>query len=300
MNLLRANYDAFVRRRLLYETELEQQANAILAEAPKIGAEAAMDQALEVLNRTKTQPCSPELHARIEALCQDLFDSIGLQTSVEKYQASNAERGAILDFVDYPLNNRWWLEDRFAEIAKLPTEEERLKELEIIRTWENPGEGSYYDDLGNIAKSPHLIRWNPAVTNPAQVVRAPYATYWWLDNGQTRARLSWLTTMGANASVVYEGLDPTADYVIRIAGYGQSLVRADDQRLEPTVDKRGFGEFKEFPVPQELYQDRELKITWDRPTGEGHLGWRQQSRNAEIWLLKQSAKQTKQAAVTSP
>ncbi len=67
MNLLRANYDAFVRRRLIYETELEQQANAILAQAPKIGAEAAMTKAMEVLNRTKTQPCSPELHARIEA-----------------------------------------------------------------------------------------------------------------------------------------------------------------------------------------------------------------------------------------
>ena len=289
MNLLRANYDAYIRRRLLYETDLEREANNILAKAPKIGAKAAMTQALAVLNRTNTEPCRPELRAKIESLCKDLFDSIALQTSVKKYQASGAERGAILDFVDYPLNNRWWLEDRFAQIAKLSSEEERLKELEIIRTWENPGPGSFYDDLGNVAKSPHVVRWNPAATNPGHVVRAPYATYWWLDNGRSRARLSWLTTMDTGTKLVYEGLDPSANYVIRVAGYGQALIRADDQRLQPTLDQRGFGEFKEFPVPPELLKDRKLTVTWDPPVGEENLGWREQSRNAEMWLLQQPA-----------
>ncbi len=287
MNLMRANYDAFVRRRLLDETTLESQANGMLAIAPEIGSKAAMQNARDVLNRTVTHPTSPELHSRIEALCQDLFDSISLQTSVEKYQASGAERGASLDFVDYPLNNRWWLEDRFSQIAELPTEAERLEQLEIIRTWEHPGQGSFYDDLGNIAKSPDVIRWNPAITNPAQVVRSPVPTYWWLDNGMSRARLSWLTTMGPETTVVYEGLDPQAKYVLRIAGYGTSLPRADEERLQPTLDQRGFGEFKEFPVPTNLLDDRQLTITWDRPTGEEHLNWREQSRNAEMWLLKQ-------------
>ena len=168
-------------------------------------------------------------------MCQDLFDSIGLQTSVTKYQASGAERGAFLDFIDYPLNNRWWLEDRFADIAALPSEAERLQQLDVLRTWEHPGPGSFYDDLGNIAKSPHLIRWDPAITNPAQVIYAPRPTYWWLDEGQSRARLSWLTTMESNARVVYEGLDPDGRYVIRVTGYGESLLRADDQRLSPSL-----------------------------------------------------------------
>jgi hypothetical protein len=86
---------------------------------------------------------------------------------------------------------------------------------------------------------------------------------------------------------VYDGLDPEAEYLIRIAGYGQSLLRADGERLQPSLDRRGFGEFKEFPVPKQVTQDRTLTITWDRPGDEGHLNWRQQSRNAEIWLLKQ-------------
>jgi hypothetical protein len=95
--------------------------------------------------------------------------------------------------------------------------------------------------------------------------------------------------MGFRASVVYEGLDPQAEYVVRVAGYGKSPLRADEQRLEPSLDNRGFGEFKEFPVPKQMIQDRKLVVTWDRPTDEGHLNWRQQSRNAEIWLLKQTA-----------
>ena len=36
-----------------------------------------------------------------------------------QHQASGYERGAILDFVDHPLNNRWWLEDQFAAVRAL-------------------------------------------------------------------------------------------------------------------------------------------------------------------------------------
>jgi hypothetical protein len=35
------------------------------------------------------------------------------------------------------------------------SEETKLKRLEEIRTWENPGPGSFYDNVGHIAKSPH-------------------------------------------------------------------------------------------------------------------------------------------------
>ena len=88
MCLLRANYDAYVRRRLLYETGLERQANLILAEAGKRGADKAMSEALAVLNRAVDHPVAPDLRRRIEALCEMLFHSIGLQTSVPKYYAS--------------------------------------------------------------------------------------------------------------------------------------------------------------------------------------------------------------------
>ena len=157
MCLVRAVYDAYTRHRLIYESALEEEANAKLAEAPARGSRAAMDAATAVLRRAETDRVRPDLRRRIDELCEALFRSIGLQTSMPRYKASGAERGCILDFVDHPLNSRWWLEDEFAAIGKLPSEPEKLARLELLRTWEHPGPGSFYDDVGNLAKSPHVI-----------------------------------------------------------------------------------------------------------------------------------------------
>ena len=237
MCLLRANYDALVRRRLIYETELENEANRMLAEAPRSRFPGGDEERLGGAQSDRTRTRAALACTRGSKRCaRILFDSIGLQTSVAKYQASGAERGAFLDFIDYPLNNRWWLEDRFAEIAALPSEAERLQQLDVLRTWEHPGPGSFYDDLGNIAKSPHVIRWDPATTNPAQVVYAPRPTYWWLDEGQSRARLSWLTTMESNATVVYDGLDP--DSRLRDSRLRVRTVAAARGRSAPDAEHR--------------------------------------------------------------
>ena len=81
-----------------------------------------------------------------------------MQLSVELYQAIAVDRGASLDTLDYPLNNRRWLEEQFARIRKLPPAPEGLKAVEEILQWTNPGPGGFYDDLGNIACQPHLVR----------------------------------------------------------------------------------------------------------------------------------------------
>jgi hypothetical protein len=242
-----------------------------------------MDAASAVLNRAVTHPASPQLRARIVELCERLFQSIGLQTSVEKYHASGAQRGAVLDFVDYPLNNRWWLEDEFRKVRAMATEEERRRRLIEIATWENPGPGSFYDDIGHEARSPRV---DGDAEQDADSFRGPEPTFWWWDEGKSRARLSWQSTMWPKR-MVYEGLDPAARYVVRTSGYGQSLLKIDGVRATPTVDGRQMGEFKEFPVPAEQVKDRRLVLTWDIPADEEHLNWRQRSRLAEVWLLKQ-------------
>src|SRR5262249_52653011 len=157
MCLLRAVYDAYTRHRLIYESALAEEANARLAEAPTEGSRAAMAAATAVLRRAETEPVRPDLRERIDGLCEALFRSVALQTSMSRYKASGAERGCILDFVGYPLNSRWWLEDEFKAIGALPSEAEKLARLELLRTWEHPGVGSFYDDVGNIAKSPHVV-----------------------------------------------------------------------------------------------------------------------------------------------
>jgi hypothetical protein len=280
--LLRSTYDAYVRRRLLYETILEKQANDALARASEVGTQSAMDEARRILARATAEPAAPELRRRVTELCDDLFRSIGLQTSVKKYQASGAERGAILDYVDYPLNNRWWLEDEFAKVRAMDSEQQKLHRLEEIRTWENPGAGSFYDDVGNVAKSSHVVRGEDWHTDPL-LTHNP--GFWWWDQGFSRQRLSWQVSMDWPIAVRYEHIDPNAEYVVRITGYGDALTRINGQRVAPTVYGRGIGEVKEFPVPREAVRSGQITVTWDTPN-EAHLNWRQQSRLTEIWLLK--------------
>jgi hypothetical protein len=282
--LLRSVYDACVRRRLLYEMQLEKEANASLAKAREIGPERAMNDAQRVLDRATTEPSAPELRRRVVELCDALFRTIGLQTSVKKYQASGAERGAILDYIDYPLNNRWWLEDEFAKVRAMSSDEDKLRRLEEIRTWENPGAGSFYDDVGNVAKSPHVVRGEGWNTDPL-MVRDPNPGHWWWDDGFSRRCLSWQVSMDWPIAVRYERVDPNADYVIRITGYGEALTRINQERVKPTLYGRGIGEIKEFPVPRDAVRSGQIVVTWDRPDESG-LNWREQSRITEIWLLK--------------
>ncbi len=284
--LLRAYYDAWDRHRLIYESELEREANQVLADAKTRGADAAMDAALAVLQRATSAPVKVELRTRIVDLCADLFKSIKLQTSVPLYHASGSERGAVLDFVDRPLNNRWWLEDEFARIRKLPAEADKLKALETIRTWENPGPGSFYDEVANIAKSPHVVRGEGINTDPL-MERNPNPGYWAWDGGFSRRRLSWQTSADWPLGLKYHGLDPAASYRVRLTGYGQAKLRANGQLLTPTREARhDIGEFKEFPVPAELVKDGKLVLTFEPLPEEAHLNWRQQSRVSEVWLLK--------------
>ena len=283
--LLRAYYDVYTRHRLLNETELETEANEALAGATAYGADASMDKAGAILKRAVSQPVKAEWRARIKELCADLFKSVKLQTSVPLYNAAGYERGAILDFVDHPLNNRWWLEDEFARVRKLPTEADKLKSLELIRTWETPGPASFYDEVGNVAKSPHVVHCDSLNTDPL-MDKNPSPTFWWWDEGSSRKRLSWQTSMDWPLGVAYHHLDTNGSYRVRLTGYGQAKLRANGQLLTPTVNGKEIGEFKEFLVPPELLKDGKLLLTFDSLPEEAHLNWRRQSRVSEVWLLK--------------
>lgn len=274
--LLRAYYDTYTRRRLIYEQGLEKQANAILADAPKIGTDKAMTTALEVLAKAEKAPASIELRRKIEQLCETLYASIGLQTSVPKHQAKGYERGALLDFVDYPLNNRWWLEDEFKKLKSQVADSSAkvLARLEIISNWENPGAGSFYDDVSSISKGPRV---NTIIDDATDIA-------WW-DNGFSRTRLSSQTFQKA-PELTYDNLSPDARYIIRIAGSGEALLRVDGKRLEPIVYNRESETFKEWIVPLNLSQDGHITVSFDIPE-ESHLNWRKHSKISDIWLLKQ-------------
>ncbi len=274
--IMRAYYDAYVQTRLAYEKNLEQESYQMLADADTLGADKAMDQALTRLLQADRKPVAPSLKKKVFLYAEKLFHSIGAQTSVAKYGAKSPERGAILDFIDYPLNNRWWLEDEFKKIREFKTEKEKLDRLEFIRTYASPGQGSFYDDISS-ADAEHVT----SKTDDA-------IDYLWENDGLSRKRLS-TQLFQFSPTLEYDELDPEADYLIRVSGYGEALLRANGQRLKPTKYEKGYEQFKEFQLPKDLIKSRKLKITFDKPDEE-HLNWRKQSRVTDVWLLRQSPK----------
>lgn len=273
MLVLRAYYDAYISRRKVYEQQLEQSANRILLSAPQLGSEAAMQKALAKVNEADTHPIEQNLKQKITDYCDVLYHSIGWQSSFKKYHADGPERGCILDYVDYPLNNRWWLADEFAKVAKMSTEKEKLARLNVIANWQNPGEGSYYDNISDISQSTHVMT---TVEDGTDVV-------WWKD-GWSRCRLS-TQLVQHTPRLVYENLNPNVNYRIRIAGKGDALLRVNGYRIAPQLYNKDLEQFKEFFVSRKYIDKGKLVITFDEPE-ESQLNWRQQSFISDVWLLK--------------
>ncbi len=166
--LYRAYYDAFVRQRLLFETELEARAVDELKRAKDLGSLTAIDRAQATLARASHERVAPDLRARIFELGAALFQSVKMQLSVTRYQAIGVERGANLDAIDAPLNDRAWLESQFAAIRLLSSEPQRRRAIEALVRRTDPGPGGFYDDPGNPARQPHLVPGSPLSEDPMQ------------------------------------------------------------------------------------------------------------------------------------
>ena len=139
--LYRAYYDAFTRRRLVFENGLEAKAVELLREAPTTGSGEAMSQAESVLRRAAAERPAADLRARVFELAEALFQSIRMQLSVPRYKAISVDRGANLDTIDTPLTGAQWLKDQFAQIRKLSGEPERLKSIGQIVQLDRPRPG---------------------------------------------------------------------------------------------------------------------------------------------------------------
>ncbi|MHC4501336.1 MAG: hypothetical protein ACYS21_19765, partial [Planctomycetota bacterium] len=130
--LYRAYYDAYVKARLHYETELEQQAKDVLKTAGQMGSLTAMEKAEAILDKGVTERVRPEWRARAFEMAEALYQSIRMQLSVRKYQAIRTNRGANLDEIDKPLNDREDLKEDFKRIRGLPSEQQRLDAIAKI------------------------------------------------------------------------------------------------------------------------------------------------------------------------
>jgi hypothetical protein len=281
--LYRAYYDAYTRRRLIYETGLEQSALAALQTGGPQQAEAILDRAV-------TERTAPELRARIFELAEALFQSIHMQLSVPRYQAISVDRGANLDTVDAPLNNRVWLKARLAALRDAPNEDARRAGIAQILHWTDPGPGGFYDDLGNLEAQPHLVRGLPYEKDPA-FRESPLVGF----AGNASWRNSWWThaesLYDAPLRMHYEGLDPQANYKMRVVYAGDSprvrirLDAGDGIMVHPLMAKPVPMRPVEFNLPRAATEKGTLDLTWHREEGLGGSG--RGCQVSEVWILKQ-------------
>ncbi|MGD0297427.1 MAG: hypothetical protein ABSE86_09935 [Bryobacteraceae bacterium] len=287
--LYRAYYDAYVRRRLLNETSIEESAMDQLRSAKTIGVSAAMERARAILDHSVAEHPAETWRARVCELAEALFQSIRMQLSVEKYKAISVDRGATLDTIDVPLNSRKWLQSRFTEISKLEFETDRLGAIDEIINWTNPGPGGFYDDLGDPAAQPHLVRGADYASDPAFLHSA------YMGFGTPRAyRKSFWTYAGSlndePLRMHYADLDPSAQYKIRVVYAGDSprqkirLVANGEIEIHPFIEKPAPYRPMEFDLPREATRNGELNLAWTREPGQGGNG--RGCDVAEIWLIK--------------
>ncbi len=312
--LERAYYDAFLKARFTAETTQQQQAIEKLSRAPQTGSEAAIAQAKAAVTQQAspqlavTQPASMQKdRAQIFALANDLYHRIGLQLSTQLYGASNWERGANLDRIDIPLNDRVWLLNQFASIRKLPSEAEKQQAIAQIVHWGKPQPGTRHDDLGNPAEEPDLARilvGGPSddpdreLTSDGQSGRDPELYQQPIDgvsdhtplDGARWSQLTYAETLYETPlRLNYDHLDPTRHYRLRVTYGGEDytatigIVANNAIPIEPVHDRATNPETLEFEIPQSATGNGKLTIAFTRPAGTGGSGRGHQV--AETWLI---------------
>ena len=277
--LYRAHYDEYTRERLLYERDLETQAMYALRRARQDGATQAMAEAERLLDKAVTSHVAADLRARVFELAEALFQSIRMQLSVPRYKAISVDRGANLDTIDAPLNNRVWLKLRFDELRWISDESQRLAGIDEILNWTDPGPGGYYDDLGDTTRQPHLVRGEGTIVGfgPSGTRRRS----WW-DHAEA--------LYDAPLRMHYVGLDPQAHYKIRVVYAGENprrkirLVAGAKWEVHPLIEKPAPLRPLEFEIPHEATEHGELGLEWRGEPGLGGSG--RGCQVSEVWLIK--------------
>lgn len=301
--LIRAYFDAYIQRRLIYEISLERQARNILENAKTNMSYISIIDARNILSMAVDKPVSPELKERCYALADSLFRSFGSQLTIEKHHAMGG-RGNFIDNIDIPLNDALWLMDQMNRIEKLQNENKQLAAIEEMLHRTDPGPGGFYDNFGSPSAWKRVISKKTWKEDPGSL-ESPRVSFGvglsgvdWVHEvvatgfeGQTTP-LAWMnqinTLYDTPLEMEYDNLDPNAEYILKIAYTGRfrsnMKLMADGKMIHDYI-RMGTKPMYEFDLPKKITVDGKVHFTWtcgDDDKGEGERG----SQVAEIWLMK--------------
>jgi hypothetical protein len=210
-----------------------------------------------------------------------------------------------LDNLDHDFIGLGWLK-RQLQRARMAHGAERAELLRMITSYEDPGEGGFYDDAGTLDRCPNIVRGYPYDFGQPFVAEM-------LSEGNRPSQRTMHYTQDEDEGVIfhYRGLDPAASYRIRftlVRPWYQDRYRSRmNQRTETIyagdcmlardleVPER-MSDFFTFAIPAEAIHNGELVVRFERApdVARGTRVERQVWRNSggwgtivsEAWLLK--------------
>ena len=227
--LIRAYFDAYIQRRLIYETHLERQARNILEQAENKGSLNAISEARNTIMLAHEKPVAHELKQRCLVLADSLYRSFGAQLTIEKHHAAGG-RGNFIDNIDIPLNDALWLLDQLDMAENHGGEPERLDAIDKILRRTDPGPGGFYDNFGTPSAWKRVKAKKSWAEDPGSL-ESPRVSFGvgltgvdWVHEvvargfeGQTTP-LAWMnqinTLYDTPLEIEYDNLDTTAFYTI--------------------------------------------------------------------------------------
>ncbi len=302
MGLIRAYYDAYTKRRLLYETELEARAREALRRAAETGSRQALDEAAAALSLAKTAPVAQDYRRRCMELADALFANIGYQLTVERHHAIAVDRGAFIDTIDTPLNDSRWLHAQIGAIRSMEDEPQRLRSIAQLLRREDPGPGGRYCNLGVHGCDDGVDAGRGWLQDPGYLDSPRSAPSIYLLNMPQAEQdrlggipLAWLTHLNVlndtPIRLVYRDLQPHVAYILRVVFVGDIADREHPRDVsvcitaggceltDPVLVRENEVTVHDTPIPPRTIADGELHVSFRRVSGFKRLNI------AEVWLL---------------
>jgi len=298
MGLIRAYFDAYVQKRLIYETWLQQNALEQLGNYFDIGLEQAIKNCKSTLAKSWEEPIDPALKFKCEKLSDDLYKSIGAQLTVEKHGAMGG-RGNFMDNIDNPLNDIAWIYSQLNKVEKTVQLNEKMEIITGILQRTNPGPGGFYNNFGDPSSWDRVVFHHDLKGDPGNL-KTPRVSFGvglqgkeWVHEITAKgfegdaAPMAWMhqvtTLYDQPLEIFYENLDPQSTYTIRVAYAGRFRSRMKmmaDGILVHDFIKTGIQPIYEFLIPEEALTDGKVTFSWT--CGEAERG----AQVSEVWIVK--------------
>jgi len=300
MCLIRAYFDAYTRRRLIYETEREEEAKDVLSLIQPGNADEANNKARKVLGLPYTAPIGTAYKTKCFALADSLYKSIGAQLTVKRHGGMGG-RGNFMDFIDFPLTDAPWLLEKLLAASKMGTEAEKIEAIDGALHRDDPGPGGFYDHFSDPQSWYRIVPGNLSWAEDPGNLESPHVGFgtglegigWQNDplapdfKGKIFPQ-NWIsqamTLYGVPLKIHYDGLDSGSDYRIRIAYTGRfkshMRMMTEGGYMVHDFIKTGKEPLYTFELPKSAIKNGAVTFVWT--CNEKDRG----SQVSEMWLIK--------------